>query len=225
MGKLIILRHGETEWNAQRRMTGQADVPLNGKGREQAKTAGDVLKGIVFDKIYVSPLERAQDTAKLLLEAAGGNHHLKDAAGIWMFETRHEIIERNVGTSTGLSLDDPRVIPMPKTFHSGPPGGESGKEVCGRVARLFDAEIRADLEDGKTVLIVAHAGVMRAIHYVMGHVTEETFVQGKVPNAIPEVYHYRKTEGAFLRGEIKDIASLKSADNMINQKRAGGPDF
>ena len=195
MGKLVVIRHGETDWNAQRLMTGQANVPLNDTGREQARVAGEILKHIIFDKIYVSPLDRAQETARLLLEATGSNCHLKDVSGAWLFETRYEVIERHVGVNTGLSQDDPSITPMKKTFHTKPEGGESGKEVVERVEKFFDAEIKVDLENGKTVLIVAHAGVMRAVRHVTGVATEEDFTKGRVPNATPEAYHYKRSAG------------------------------
>lgn len=220
MGKLVVVRHGETDWNAQRIMTGQADVPLNDKGRDQAKAAGETLRGIVFDKVYVSPLDRAQETARLLLEATGGNAHLKDASGKWRLETRYEVIERNTGTHTGLSLDDPRVIPIPRTFHSKPEGGESGKDVVERIEKFFDAEIKADLENGKTVLIVAHAGVLRAVRHVTGAASMEDGNSAKhsVSNATPEAYHYHASAG-FVQITIEDITSKKPPGN---DNAAGG---
>lgn len=219
MGKLVVVRHGETDWNAQRLMTGQANVPLNDTGRDQAKAAGELLKNISFDKVYVSPLDRAQETAKLLLEASGSNGHFKDVSGKWQLETRYEVIERDVGAHTGLSLDDPRIVPMSKAFHSRPEGGESGKDVIERVAKFFDAEIKADLENGRTVLIVAHAGVLRAVRHVVGATSEEDFGKGGVANATPEAYHYKGEMAGYVQITLEDITPKNPSEgNKLKSK-------
>lgn len=194
-GRLVAVRHGETDWNARRIMTGQADVPLNDTGREQARCAGLAVTHMVFDKVYVSPLVRTRETAHLLLEASGSNGHLSDGNGGWRLEVRAEVIERHAGIATGLPHDDPRVMPLPQIMHTRPEGGESVRDVIDRVGAFFDDCIKAELESGMTVLIVAHAGVLRAIRHVTGTATDDDFGRNRIPNATPEVYDYSADKG------------------------------
>lgn len=194
-GRLIAVRHGETDWNARRIMTGHSDIPINETGRLQAIAAGRALAQVVFDKVYVSPLLRARETAHLLLEATGSNGHLSDGRGGWRVELRPEVIERHAGIATGLPHDDPRVLPLTDILHTRPEGGESGMDVIRRVSCFFDECLRGELGSGQTVLIVAHAGVLRAIRHVTGVEMDCNFGRSRIPNATPEIYDYCHVSG------------------------------
>jgi 2,3-bisphosphoglycerate-dependent phosphoglycerate mutase len=194
--KLALLRHGETEYNNKHLMTGQADIPLTENGKEQAREAGRLLTahGHKADAVFSSSLQRAFNTASLLLEHSEEIHiHLKNTDGTWNIGVRHEIKETNTGDFTGRNYkDDPEIRNHIRDFDNPFPNGESPRDVVSRIQRFFDAEVRPLLERGENVLIVAHAGVLRAFDILLGIEADEALHKGKRPieNAAPEIYEY-----------------------------------
>lgn len=192
---LVILRHGETEYNKQHLMTGQRDVPLTERGKNQARAAGTLVSHIRFDKAYSSTLSRAFNTAALVLESSAAQTHLLNADGTWQIEQRKEIIELDTGDFTGLNhKTDPKVVVWKRTFDRPLPNGESQKQVVARVQDFFDNEVMPRLLKGENVLVVVHAGVVRAFDFVLGTDSAGNEVSGiprkKIPNATPTVYEY-----------------------------------
>jgi len=155
--RLLLARHGQTAWNAERRYQGQRDVPLDQEGRLQADALARRLSDEPIDAIYASDLQRAWETA----EAIAGLHGLavqpeprlrEIAFGDWEGLTTGEIEEASPGSIVAWR-DDPR--------HSPPPGGECLDQVMGRVGAAV-ADIAADHQD-ETVLVVAHGGTLRVL--------------------------------------------------------------
>lgn len=195
--KLVILRHGETDYNVRRLMTGQCDVPLTRVGEGQARDAGVLIGDIRFDKVYSSHLIRAFNTAALALEAAGTQAHLCNDDGSWQIEQRPEIAELDVGSLTGLShKTDPVVIDfnLKRTFDSVFPGGESERQMVERIQKFFDSDVAPRLLRGENVLIVAHAVVVRlfdiAIRLQEMPAPGEKTTRKVISNAAPIVYEY-----------------------------------
>lgn len=159
--QLVVLRHGETAWNAERRFQGHADTPLNERGRRQATAAGRLLERFDFDDVYSSPLQRALDTARLV---APGREIVTDP----------RLMEIDVGSWAGMTRDE--VIAdmpgYPALYASGAdfrrsPTGETLSEI---VARGLPAvrEI-AEAHSGRTVLIVSHGLLLnRVLHAILG---------------------------------------------------------
>jgi 2,3-bisphosphoglycerate-dependent phosphoglycerate mutase len=196
-GTLVILRHGQTEFNNQHLMTGVRDVPLTSKGEDQARDAGLVLSSMHFDTVFSSTLSRAFNTAALALDASGSNTHLKTPDGSWRIEQSPDIIERDVGDFCGRNhRTDPDIIEYTKanTFSLPMPGGESEKQVVERVQKFFDTQILPRLNRGENVLVVCHAGVVRAFDYVLGidplPANDEKSARKHVFNADPTAYLY-----------------------------------
>lgn len=195
-GTLVLFRHGQTDYNLNHLMTGTRDVPLNAVGEEQAREAGRLITAFVFDKAYSSTLSRAFNTAAMALETSGGNAHLKKADGSWNIEQRVEIIECDAGDFTGRNhRTDPEIIAFKRSYDTPLPGGESDRQLVERVQKFFDAELKPRLEQGETVLVVCHAGVMRAFDVALGIVPppvgDDIWTRSrKVNNATPLVAEY-----------------------------------
>lgn len=194
-GKLVLFRHGQTEYNKLHYMTGLHDVPLTEEGAEQAREAGRRMHGIVFDKAYASTLSRAFNTASLALEASGSNERLKNADGSWNIEKRPEIVEADSGDFTARNkLTDPEILAYPHKYDIPLPNGESDKQMVERVQRFYDEELLPRLERGETVLVVSHSGIMVAFEIVAGirPVPEADIWSNRqgIPNATPVVFEY-----------------------------------
>jgi 2,3-bisphosphoglycerate-dependent phosphoglycerate mutase len=167
-GTLILLRHGQTTYNAEQRMAGHADVPLTPEGEQQARDAGKIIGPYRFDAAYASTLSRAFNTAALALDAAGTNSHLKNADGSWNISRHKEIMECDAGDFTGLMLNDPKVLAFERKHGAPLPNGESDVQFIARVKDFYDTEVKPRIDRGETVLVVSHAGVMHAFDAILG---------------------------------------------------------
>jgi len=187
-GVLVLMRHGETEQNTRYVMTGRMDVPLNATGEAQARAAGELLKGIIFDKAYSSSLSRAFNTASLALKEAGQKIAV---------EKRDDLMEADGGAYTGRGIEsDPEVAKFVKLrcYNTAPPGGESDKDVVARVRKFYETEVLPRLQRGENVLVVSHSGTTRAFDIVLG-LEKEPADNAKRPrrfidNATPGVHEF-----------------------------------
>jgi 2,3-bisphosphoglycerate-dependent phosphoglycerate mutase len=164
MSRLVLVRHGQSEWNGKNLFTGWRDPDLTAQGVDEARRAGAALKAadMRFDVGFTSLLQRAQKTAALLLE------HLGQAE---LPMSRHEALnERDYGDLSGLNKDDARekwgedqVHIWRRSFDIPPPGGESLKDTADRVLPFFNADIMPLIKQGKDILIAAHGNSLRAL--------------------------------------------------------------
>jgi probable phosphoglycerate mutase len=163
MGLFYLVRHGETEWNAENRFCGRTDVPLSEAGRRQAKSLAKRLKPIPFEALYSSPLERALETARLISESSGLEPILEERLveldyGQWEGKTLAEIMKNHPKAYQAWDANPAEVAP---------PGGESGLEAQQRVVSCLDS-LAARHPQGH-VLVVLHKTVCRlAICHVLG---------------------------------------------------------
>jgi 2,3-bisphosphoglycerate-dependent phosphoglycerate mutase len=191
MNYLVLLRHGESQWNKENRFTGFKDIDLSEAGVAEAKRAGESLKAIKFDKIYTSTLKRAYRTAELM------NLNLP--------MTKHDDLrERDYGDLTGLNKDETRqkfgeeqVKIWRRSYDVPPPGGESLKDVVARVKPYFEKHILPDVKAGKNVLMAAHGNTLRAMLIVLGENTPENINSAELATGVPLVFEY---EGGKLKG-------------------------
>ncbi|TVQ82519.1 MAG: 2,3-bisphosphoglycerate-dependent phosphoglycerate mutase [Micavibrio sp.] len=193
MPKLVIFRHGETEWNERGLLTGRADISLTKSGREQAFDAGRMMRHIRFDRAYSSTLTRAMTSLEIALEAtAPTNDHLKDASGGWRYYAAESLQERDIGAFSGQPNTGDVFRHWPKLYDEPIKGGESTKDMVKRVEELYRNEIRPAVLDGENVLVVAHAGVLIAFKVILGYLTTQQAPQPKerVPNAVPWVIEF-----------------------------------
>jgi len=175
---LYIIRHGETQFNADRRLQGQFDAPLNDYGRELARKTALGLQDVPFDLVLTSPLERAVETAKLVL----GNREIP-------FMTDQRLIEFGMGEWESLlfeeiyRLDTEQIFQMywDDTFnYPGAPGGESTMKVLERTKAFWDEVIHNPEYQNKTILISSHGGTIRAILHNI-YEDKNDFWHGHVP--------------------------------------------
>ena len=188
MNYLVLLRHGESQWNKENRFTGFTDVDLNETGVAEAKRAGQSLKTIKFDKVYTSTLKRAYRTAELAMTEAGQNPPT----------TKHDDLrERDYGDLTGLNKDETRkkfgdeqVHIWRRSYDVNPPGGESLKDVVARVKPYYEKHILPDLKAGKNILLAAHGNTLRAMLIILGENTPENINNAEIGTGIPLTFEF-----------------------------------
>ena len=161
---LVLVRHGQSEWNEKNLFTGWKDPELTQKGAQEARNAGRELLGqeYVFDVMYTSALRRAQETGRIILEEMG----LTDIVTI----RDQRLNERDYGDLSGLNKDDARerwgedqVHVWRRSYDTPPPGGESLKDTANRVLPYFEEVILPNLVAGKNILVAAHGNSLRAL--------------------------------------------------------------
>jgi len=186
---LVLVRHGQSEWNRKNLFTGWKDVGLTDQGIAEAHAAGKKLKdkGFQFDIAYTSALSRAQNTLTIMLEELGqpGLETIKDQA----------LNERDYGDLTGLNKDDARakwgeeqVHIWRRSYDVPPPGGESLKDTAARTLPYYDAQIVPLLKAGKTVLVAAHGNSLRSIVMSVEGLTPDEILKRELATGEPVVY-------------------------------------
>lgn len=188
---LVLVRHGQSEWNLKNLFTGWRDPDLTEKGHEEAKAAGRVLadRGMKFDIAYTSVLQRAEKTCQ----------HILDAIGQSDLETIHDeaLNERNYGDLAGLNKDDARkkwgeeqVHIWRRSYDTPPPGtdGESLKDTGARVWPYYMTEILPRVMGGNTVLVAAHGNSLRSLVMVLDRMTTETITSLNLATGVPIIY-------------------------------------
>lgn len=197
---LVLVRHGESEWNKLNLFTGWKDPDLTEKGVSEAKAGGGRLKaaGYKFDIAFTSVLKRAQRTLSLILAELGqtGLETIKDQA----------LNERDYGDLSGLNKDDARakwgedqVHIWRRSFDVPPPGGESLKDTAARVLPYFDAKIMPLLTGGKNVLVAAHGNSLRALIMRLEGLTGEQIVARELATGVPIIYRFDAKTGKAQR--------------------------
>ncbi|WP_435641636.1 2,3-bisphosphoglycerate-dependent phosphoglycerate mutase [Micavibrio aeruginosavorus] len=208
MNTLVLLRHGQSQWNLENRFTGFHDIDLSDLGREEARQAGLRLKaaGIQFDQVFTSTLQRAGHTAEIALTNAG-------QADLLNSMIRHDDLrERDYGDLTGLNKDETRakfgdeqVHIWRRSYDINPPGGESLKDVVeNRVRPYYNANIKPLVDSGKNVLIAAHGNSLRGILIVLGAETPDTINAAEMETGVPLVFELEN-------GKILKRYALKEA--------------
>ena len=188
-GTLILVRHGESEWNLKNLFTGWRNPDLTEKGIGEARATGKALKakGIVPDLYYTSALRRAQHTLDLMLEEM-------DILNVTIVRNI-ALNERDYGDLSGLNKDDARakwgeeqVLIWRRSYDVPPPGGESLKDTAARTLPYYDAEIVPQLQAGKTVLVAAHGNSLRAMVMAIEGLTPEQILKREIATGQPTVY-------------------------------------
>jgi len=190
---LILVRHGQSEWNSKNLFTGWKDPGLTELGVKEAKDAGKLIadKGILFNLMYTSMLTRAQKTGDLILQ-----------------EMRHPEItiiknealnERNYGSLAGLNKDDARkkwgddqVHIWRRSFDTPPPNGESLKDTAERVLPYFKSEIMPKVIEGSSILITAHGNSLRSLIMELDSISSEEIVNLEIPTGAPIQYIFNE---------------------------------
>ena len=199
MNKLVLLRHGQSQWNLENRFTGWKDVPLTEKGIEEAKNAGQLIKknNIKFDKIFSSVLQRANKTAEIAMKEAEMKHLFNDNQ---LYYTKDQSLnERDYGDLVGLNKAETadkfgkeQVHIWRRSYDISPPKGESLKDVVNRVSPYFELNISPLIVDEKNILIAAHGNSLRAIMIKVGLHKPEEISSIELPTGSPLCLDYEK---------------------------------
>ena len=197
---LVLVRHGQSEWNAKNLFTGWKDPGLTEKGSEEAISAGAQIKEreIDFSVMYTSVLKRAQITGQSILEVIGQTNIpvIKDQA----------LNERDYGDLAGLNKDDARkqwgeeqVHIWRRSFDIPPPDGESLKDTAERVLPYFKAEIMPKIKDGFNILIAAHGNSLRALIMELDSIPSNEIVKLEIPTGAPIHYQFNENDEVLSR--------------------------
>ena len=202
---LILIRHGQSEWNALNQFTGWKDPDLTAKGIEEARNAGMIINNlnINFDLVFTSALKRAQNTAEIILKEI--NQPLSTIKN-------QALNERNYGDLAGLNKDDARkrwgdeqVHIWRRSYDIPPPGGESLKDTGERVLPFFMKEIHPHVCKGKNVLVAAHGNSLRSLIKFLDNISDEDIVKLEIPTGAP--IHY----------VINEDGSVESKKDFFNE--------
>jgi len=189
MAQLVLLRHGESQWNLENRFTGWVDVPLSSKGEQEAREAGQKLKAFRFDRAYTSVLKRAIDTLQIVLEVIGQTDIpiQKDQA----------LNERLYGELQGLNkaetvqkYGEQQVKLWRRSYDVRPPGGESLQDTAERVLPYYEKHIRPHVLAGRTILVSAHGNSLRALVMHLDGLTREEVLELNIPTGVPLLYEF-----------------------------------
>ena len=188
-GTLVLVRHGQSDWNLKNLFTGWRDVDLTEQGHAEAKAAGAKLaaRGLKFDIAFTSVLQRAQKTCQHILDAVGqsGLDTVRDLA----------LNERDYGDLSGLNKDDARkkwgedqVHVWRRSYDVAPPGGESLKDTGARVWPYYLHVMQPHVLRGETVLVAAHGNSLRALIMALDGLTPDEIVKLELGTGVPIVY-------------------------------------
>ncbi|MCA9471842.1 MAG: 2,3-bisphosphoglycerate-dependent phosphoglycerate mutase [Nitrospirales bacterium] len=187
MAQLVLIRHGESQWNLENRFTGWVDVELSPKGVQEAKDAGEKLRPFRFDQAFTSGLRRAQETLRLILEVIGHTE--------LPVERDPALNERMYGDLQGLNkaetvkkFGEEQVKIWRRSFDVQPPGGESLKDTADRVLPYYTRRIHPEILAGKTILVAAHGNSLRALVMHLEQLSKEEILEVNIPTGAPLLY-------------------------------------
>jgi 2,3-bisphosphoglycerate-dependent phosphoglycerate mutase len=189
MAILVLVRHGESQWNLENRFTGWVDVDLSDKGRQEAHTAGEKLRGYQFDKGYTSVLKRAINTLNIILDVIGQTD--------LPVERDQALNERHYGDLQGLNkaetaqkFGDEQVKLWRRSYDVQPPNGESLADTAARVMPYYEKKILPDLNAGKNLIIAAHGNSLRSLVMHLDHLSKEEVIELNIPTGVPLKYEF-----------------------------------
>ncbi|MEQ8266192.1 MAG: 2,3-bisphosphoglycerate-dependent phosphoglycerate mutase [Parvibaculum sp.] len=199
---LVLVRHGQSEWNKKNLFTGWRDPGLTEQGMDEAREAGQAMKakGLIFDVAFTSALSRAQETNRIMLEELGQGDLpvIRDQA----------LNERDYGDLSGLNKDDARkkwgeeqVHIWRRSYDIPPPGGESLKMTAERVLPYYEKEILPRVLKGERVLVAAHGNSLRALVMQLDKLSQEQVLALNIATGAPIVYEL-DDRGNVLRKEM-----------------------
>lgn len=239
---LVLLRHGESEWNQKNLFTGWVDVPLSEKGRGEATHGGELIKesGILPDVVHTSLLRRAIMTANLALDAA--DRHWIPVKRDWRLNERHYGALQGLDKAeTRDKYGDEQFMLWRRSFDVPPPAIEEGsefsqdgdpryegtevpkaeclKDVIARFLPYWEEGIKPDLAAGKTVLVAAHGNSLRALVKYLDDISDEDIVGLNIPTGQPLVYELDENFKPVSKGGryLDEEAARKAAEAVANQ--------
>jgi len=202
-GTLVLVRHGQSQWNLENRFTGWIDIPLSPAGEEEAARAGELLRGYHFDYAFTSALVRAQETLRIILDVIGQ----PDVPT----ERDEALNERHYGDLQGLNkaetaekFGDEQVHLWRRGYRVQPPGGESLEQTAHRVLPYYSEHIAPRVQAGETILVVAHGNSLRALVMVLDNISEADISELNIPTGVPRRYVIASNGEVLERAYLRD---------------------
>ena len=187
MKHVVLIRHGESQWNLENRFTGWVDVPLSPRGEQEAREAGEKLRTFRFDHGFTSVLTRAIKTLEIVLDVIG-------QSGLPV-ERNQALNERMYGELQGLNkaetakqYGEAQVKLWRRSYDVRPPGGESLQDTADRVLPYYREHIWPRLATGETLLVVAHGNSLRALVMHLDQLSREEVLELNIPTGAPLLY-------------------------------------
>lgn len=226
MGRLVLVRHGESRWNLSNRFTGWVDVPLSENGVREAQLCARHCENFRFTIAYTSMLARAQSTLFIILSQQDRTAVVMHEDNRYSYKShlakndipviRHPALnERHYGLLQGLSKSaadkkygKKKVLSWRRSFHGAPPQGESLHEAFRRVQPFFVTQIEHRLKEGETILVASHGNTLRAIIKNIDGISDKDISFVDLPHAEPVVYDY-------FRGKYKRYKADYSFDRPL----------
>ena len=204
MGVLVLIRHGQSQWNLENRFTGWVDVSLTDAGREEARRGAALIREVTFTRAFTSALQRAQETLRIVLEVLG-----QSAVPI---EQDQALNERHYGDLQGLNkaetakrFGDQQVLIWRRSYDVAPPHGESLKDTAARTIPYFNENILPLVKAGQSILVVAHGNSLRAIVMALDRMTKEQVLELNIATGAPIIYQLDAT-GAVTQKTILELS-------------------
>ena len=198
--KLILLRHGQSQWNIENKFAGWTDVPITEEGKKQAKEAGQKMKSIEINVAFTSKLQRASETLRIVLQTM--NLKIKTIQSI-------ELNERHYGKLQGINREEAKkkfgeeqIHKWRRGYADTPPEGESLKDVVNRVVLYYEKEILPELKEGKNVLVVAHGNSLRALIKHIENISDEDIMKVEIPLCVPLIYDVDSSGNIINKGSF-----------------------
>ncbi|MDA0986870.1 MAG: 2,3-bisphosphoglycerate-dependent phosphoglycerate mutase [Bacteroidetes bacterium] len=199
MSKLVLVRHGESQWNLENRFTGWIDVPLSQKGIEEAKSCGEKLKNYKFAKAFTSKLIRANKTLEIILEiinqqkiqieysVALNERHYGALQGL----NKNEMIEKFGAEQVKIWRRSFDVPPPSHVTEFNPDGkSESLKDTAARTLPYFEKEILTEIQNGNDIIVVAHGNSLRSIVMKLNNLSKEEVLELNIPTGVPYIFEF-----------------------------------
>lgn len=215
MGTLILLRHGQSQWNLENKFTGWTDVPLSAQGEKDVATAAPFLKEFHFDIAFTSRLKRAQKTLDIVLQTLKQTDIpvVQDSA----------LNERHYGELQGLNKAEiaekygqEKVTLWRRSYDVPPPGGESIKDTCFRVLPFFKWTILPEVYAGKTVIVAASGNSIRPMKQYLEKLDDETTAKIEIGLCTPYIYWFEGDK--MIKSEMREIPGIVTLGASQTQK-------
>jgi len=205
MGTLVLIRHGQSQWNLENRFTGWIDIPLTDEGRAEARRGAELIRHLTFDRAFTSALQRAHETLRIVLEVIGQT--------TIPIEADQALNERHYGDLQGLNkaetakkYGDQQVHLWRRSYDIAPPNGESLKDTAARTLPYFTTKILPLVKAGQRILVVAHGNSLRSIVMALDQMTKAQVLELNIATGAPIIYEIDE-RGAVLKKIVTELPS------------------